>query len=199
MNGIVCFNTATTKTVLIIIVLLVHRKLHDNGLNEEQVESFLETVDLHSFRHGLKAEEFVNLIHNVSVLSDNLGIPIDKLSEYINQQNEKVKEVKEELVDAEMREMDAKIDCHLTMDKLCECETNRPTTDIMKTTQRQLEELKMERDYLDDEISRKDREIHRLEYERLVPVDQLVVINKNLNTRSKRILRYTKRNMLSSK
>jgi prefoldin subunit 5 len=38
----------------------------------------------------------------------------------------------------------------------------------MKTTQRQLEEIKMERDYLDDEISSKDREIHRLEYERLV-------------------------------
>jgi hypothetical protein len=72
---------------------------------------------------------------------------------------------------------------------------------MKKTTQRQLEEIKMERDYLDDEISTKDRKIHRLEYERLVPVDQLVLINKKLDipTRSKRILRYTKRNMLSSK
>jgi hypothetical protein len=57
------------------------------------------------------------------ILSDNLRISIDKLSEYINQQNEKVKEVKEELVDAETREMDAKIDYSLTMNKLCECET----------------------------------------------------------------------------
>src|SRR5438067_4759046 len=92
------------------------------------------------------------------------SIPLDKLTDYINQQNEKVKEAKEELVDAEMREMHANIDYYLALDKLCECETNRPTADIMKTTQRQLEEVKMEKDYLDDEITSKDREIHRLEY-----------------------------------
>jgi len=34
----------------------LQRKLEQEGLNEEQIESFVENIDIHCFKHGLKPE-----------------------------------------------------------------------------------------------------------------------------------------------
>jgi hypothetical protein len=39
--------------------------------------------DIHCFKHGLAAEEFINIINNVSALSKNLGMPVQQLHRYI--------------------------------------------------------------------------------------------------------------------
>jgi hypothetical protein len=46
----------------------------------------------------------------------------------------------------------------------------------------ELENVKSQRDYLEDELANKERQIYILEYERSVPVDQLVLLNKKLDT-----------------
>ena len=43
----------------------LQRKLEQNGLNEEQIESFMENVDVQCFQHDLKPEEFINTINKV--------------------------------------------------------------------------------------------------------------------------------------
>ena len=35
----------------------LQRKLEQQGLNEEQIESFVENIDIHCFKHGLKPEQ----------------------------------------------------------------------------------------------------------------------------------------------
>src|SRR5437016_427602 len=44
----------------------VHRKLQDEGLSEGQVESFIEDMDVDCFKRGLKPEDFINTIQDVS-------------------------------------------------------------------------------------------------------------------------------------
>ena len=54
----------------------LQRKLEQNGLNEEQIESVIENMDVHCFKRDLKPEEFINTINKVRIISDNLGIPV---------------------------------------------------------------------------------------------------------------------------
>ena len=178
----------------------VHRKLQDEGLSEGQVESFIEDMDVHCFKRGLKPEDFINTIQNVSSVSHSLGIPVDKVAEYIKSQEEKVKEVKEELADAEMRETGVTIDYNISIDTLAEYESNGPLAEKLTTIQMDLENVKSQRDYLEDELANKERQIYILEYQRSVPVDQLVLINKKLDTPlDRKEFSDIQRNVLSSK
>ena len=43
----------------------LQRKLEQKGLSEEQIESFMENVDVHCFRCGLKPEEFINTVNKI--------------------------------------------------------------------------------------------------------------------------------------
>src|ERR687889_1015857 len=62
------------------------KKLDDMDLNEDQIESFIENINVHCFKRGLKAEEFVNTINKIVSLSQNLGMPVGQLPHYIIQE-----------------------------------------------------------------------------------------------------------------
>ena len=52
----------------------IRKILEDNGLNEEQIESFIEKIEVHCFKRSLKVDEFINLISSISDISDNLDV-----------------------------------------------------------------------------------------------------------------------------
>jgi hypothetical protein len=52
-------------------------------LNEDHIESFIENINIHCFKRGLKAEDFVNIIDKTVALSQNLGMPVDQMANYI--------------------------------------------------------------------------------------------------------------------
>jgi hypothetical protein len=68
----------------------LRKRLEERGLNEKQVDSLIETIDVHCFRRGVTVEEFVNTIQNISSLSDDLGIPLDQLPQYVATQKEEL-------------------------------------------------------------------------------------------------------------
>ena len=55
------------------------KKLDDMDLSEDQIESLIETCNIHCFKRSLKAEEFVNAINKIVSLSHNLGMPVEQL------------------------------------------------------------------------------------------------------------------------
>ena len=124
----------------------LRRKLEEKGLNEEQIESFIEDVDVHCFRSGLKPEEFVNTISKVSVLSDSLAISVDGLSEYMIQEQEKLKEIRQEIIDLQRAKMQALQDHNVTINTLLDYERNKPVADNLVATKNELEKVKKERD-----------------------------------------------------
>jgi DNA-binding transcriptional MerR regulator len=124
----------------------LQRKLDEKGLSEEQIESFMENVDVHCFRSGLTPEEFVNTINKISVLSDNLGIPIDEISQYISQEEERLKEIRQEITYQESTIIKMLQDHNVTINTLREYERNKPLADNLTATKRELEKVKKERD-----------------------------------------------------
>jgi hypothetical protein len=46
----------------------IKNKLVEMGLNEDQVESFIENIIIYCFKHGLTAEKFLNIVNKVCVL-----------------------------------------------------------------------------------------------------------------------------------
>ena len=51
----------------------------------------------------MKAEEFINIINKVSVLSEKLGMPLDKLPNYLIQKELEVEKMNGEIEDVKMK------------------------------------------------------------------------------------------------
>jgi hypothetical protein len=62
--------------------------LNEIGLKEENLEDFAIHLEIHCFKRGLAPDAFVNLVANVSSLSEKLGVPVEDLPERINKSKE---------------------------------------------------------------------------------------------------------------
>ncbi|MGC2384867.1 MAG: hypothetical protein WA631_17340, partial [Nitrososphaeraceae archaeon] len=67
------------------------------------------------------------------------------------------------------------------MNILSEYQKNRPVAEKLAVTQRELEEITRQRDALENEITTKGWELHKLKYEQEVPTDQVDIVNRELN------------------
>jgi hypothetical protein len=74
-------------------------------LKVDQIESFIENINIHCFKHGLAAEEFINIINNVSALSKNLGMPVQQLHRYILQKKLELEKVESKTKDAKLKQI----------------------------------------------------------------------------------------------
>jgi hypothetical protein len=55
------------------------RFLDEIGLKEEKLEDFSRHLDIHCFKRGLSPDTFMNLVANISSLSDEFGVPVEEL------------------------------------------------------------------------------------------------------------------------
>ena len=78
----------------------LQKRLDETGLNEDQIESLIENINIHCFKHGFTNEEFLNIVNNVCALLDNLEMPLDQLPNHIMQQQLELQKVEEETEDA---------------------------------------------------------------------------------------------------
>ena len=135
----------------------LQKRLEQMDLNEDQIESLIETINIHCFKRGLSAEEFANIINKVVALSQILGIPVDQLPHYIRQGKLEMQKVKRKIEDAKVKELQVLQHYNVTMDDLEEYRRNKPLVDRIR-------QLEQEIDDMAREIKRKDFEIITLEY-----------------------------------
>jgi hypothetical protein len=100
-----CSGCIFSKQGILITSYLLQRKLEQKGLNQEQIESFVENMDIHCFKSDLKAEEFISIINKICIISDNLGIPVDDMPEYMSQEEERLKEIRQDITDLQMAKL----------------------------------------------------------------------------------------------
>ena len=159
----------------------LQRKLEQKGLNEEQVESFVENIDIHCFKHGLKPEQFIDILNKVCTISDNLGIPVHEMPEYTRQEEERLKEIKQDINDLQLAKIKVLQDHNVTINTLREYDGNKPLVDNLVATQKELEQVIKERDSY-----KKDLEHERFwkrkeeQYRWLIPVAELDKANEEL-------------------
>ena len=106
------------------------KKMDNMGLNEDQIDSLIENINTHCYKRGLTAEEFVNTVNKVSALSENIGMPVDQLPNYITQQ-ELVK-LREETEDAKLKQLQVLRSYNVTMDDLEEYKRDKILIDHNK-------------------------------------------------------------------
>ena len=107
-------------------------KIDEMDLSEDLVESFIENINIHSFKRGMKAEEFINIINNVSVLSEKQGMPLDQLPNYLIQKELEVEKMNGEIKDVKMKKHLVLQNYGITMNDLDEYKSNKPLIDYIK-------------------------------------------------------------------
>ena len=155
--------------------------LEENGLHEEQIEMFIEKIEVHCFKRGLNVDEFTNLVNKLSDISDNLDVAINSLPEYISQKKKILDEIIQKVVDLETEKENLLEENKLTMDILLDYKKNRPVAEKLVVTQRELEKITRERDNLERETTTRAWKLHKLEQERVIPIDQLAIVNEKLD------------------
>ena len=120
-------------------------------------------------------EEFVNIVDKVCALSDNLGMPLDELPNYIIQQQLELQKVEKETEEAKTKLHQVLQHYDVTMDELQEFRRDKPLIDHIKKLEKKLEEVG-EKNYLAEELASKESEIEILkskpsssEYESISP------------------------------
>ncbi|HEY7227442.1 MAG TPA: hypothetical protein VH481_04890 [Nitrososphaeraceae archaeon] len=157
------------------------RILEDNGLNEEQIESFIEKIEIHCFKRSLDVNEFINLIFKISIISNNLDVSIDNLPEYVLQKKEELYGIIEKVSDLESEKDDLLKEKEVTMDILSDYEKKRPVAEKLAETERELGVITKERDSSENEITAKSHELHKMKYEQMIPTEQVDIVNKRLD------------------
>ena len=122
-------------------------KIDEMDLSEDLVESFIENINIHCFKRGMKAEEFINIINKVSVLSEKLGMPLYQLPNYLIQKELEVEKMNGEIKDVKMKKHLVLQNYGITMNDLDEYKSNKPLIDYIKQLKSQAETIKRERDY----------------------------------------------------
>jgi hypothetical protein len=152
------------------------KKMDEMGINEDQIETLIENVNIHCFKRGLSAEEFVNTINKVSALSDRLEMPLDQLPNYITQQELELVKLRDETEGAKTKQRQVLQHYNVTMNELQEFRRDKPLIDHIKKLEKKLEEEVGEKNYLAEELASKESEIEILkskpsssEYESISP------------------------------
>jgi hypothetical protein len=141
------------------------KKMDEMGINEDQIETLIENVNIHCFKRGLSAEKFVNTINKVSALSDRLEMPLDQLPNYITQQELELVKLRDETEGAKTKQRQVLQHYNVTMDELQEFRRDKPLIDHIKKLEKKLEEEVGEKNYLAEELASKESEIENLESE----------------------------------
>jgi hypothetical protein len=80
--------------------------MDEMGLSEDHIESLIENSNIHYFRRGLTAQEFVNSASKAVTLSENLGMPVNELPNYIAQKELELDKLKGETVEAKIKQLE---------------------------------------------------------------------------------------------
>lgn len=110
------------------------RFLDEMGLKEEKIEDFARQLDIYCFKRGLTPDKFMDLVANISSLSDKLGIPMEELPDRIN----KSKELPDN-IDLIRKQKEVMANYDITMADLEEFRRNRPLVETLKSKDMELE------------------------------------------------------------
>ncbi|HJT48046.1 MAG TPA: hypothetical protein VJ729_07660 [Nitrososphaeraceae archaeon] len=153
----------------------IHRVLHNLGLNdEEKVESFLENLNTHCFKSGLKDAEFIDNINRISCLLCNLKINLSQLPSYLQH---KIKEIN----DIELKEKIVLKKYGATMKDLEQYGKDKPLIDKTHALENQLNNVTKERNSLQQRISKMETDNFLLNTAYGVPEYELDLANRKLD------------------
>ena len=158
-------------------------KLDEMGLNEDQVETLIENINIYCFKRGLTGEEFLNIVNNVCALLDNLEMPLDELPNHIMQQELELEQVRGETDDIKLKEDQVLQHYNVTMNVLERYIRNEPLVETINSQQNKLEKAERHIDNLKKELCNEQFKNFTFEYSRYISEYELNETNKILDRR----------------
>lgn len=148
------------------------RFLDEIGL-KENLEEFARHLDVHCFKRGLTPDTFMNLVANMSSLSDEFGVPVEELPGRINRSKELLDGINLQIQN-QMIKLDRVAEYYnITMTDLEEYNRNRPLVETLKAKDMELEKERERRIH-------SERELVTLEHEWCGSQHEIELVNEEL-------------------
>jgi hypothetical protein len=155
--------------------------LTEVGLKEEEkIESLISVAEIHCFRRGLDLQEFFDIVEDVASHSNELGIPVENLPGYIEQQKESLEKINSQIEDAETNLSSVLQNNNVTLRDLENYKNDKPVMDKLVETQEELGDVAKERDWLRGQLTEERNQRITQKYEWLVSEPELDEANKIL-------------------
>jgi hypothetical protein len=156
------------------------RKLDERSLTEEQLESFIQSVDNYCFKQGYTPEELISIINNIATCSDKFEIAPDKIIHYLIQRYLELKQIKNQLKDLKMLEGQELRKYNITIQALNEYRRSRPLIENLEGLKKKLKVAEKQMDYYAEELARNEIEKAGSEYQWCILEHELDLVNKKL-------------------
>ena len=116
----------------------LRQRLEERGLNEMQIDSLIETIDVHCFRRGIAVEQFVDTIQEISALLDSLEIPVPQLIAKEKEELEILKQVSRD-TKSKTRKLLQSVD--VTLDILVEYDRDKGKLQNYETMEKKVNDI----------------------------------------------------------
>ena len=116
--------------------------LDEIGLKGEKLEDFARHLDIHCFKRGLTPDTFMNLVANISSLSDSLRVPVEELPQSINSSKELLDDFNLGIKDRVLMLKRVNENYNVKITDLEEYRRNRPLIETLKANNLELEKAK---------------------------------------------------------
>ena len=136
---------------------------------EEEIEQFVENIDIHCFKKGVAIQEFIRTINEVSELSKKFGVPLGKLPEHLIELRAELSQLNAKIQAMKIQEREALKRFNLTLEIINEYQREKPVVDRLKSTQIERDSIKKDLDMMAKELQmeiakvKKQRDYFKLE------------------------------------
>jgi CENP-B N-terminal DNA-binding domain len=125
---------------------------HRDQAADEKIESLIVNLEVFCFKQNLPIKEFVNLVHNISLTAEKLGVPLEKFPGYTKQLENDLHVLRKQIEQKEMERQNAYHNYGVTINSLEEFNKNRQLFETCREHKLELDKIKQERDSSKKEI-----------------------------------------------
>jgi len=126
---------------LLLSSVRLRQRLEEMGLNEMQIDSLVETIDVHCFRRGIAVEQFVDTIQEISALLDSLEIPVNELPKFIAKEKEELETLKQVVMDTKSKTRKLLQSVDITLDILVEYDIDKGKLQNYETMEKKVNDI----------------------------------------------------------
>ena len=132
--------------------------LDEIGLKGEKLEDFARHLDIHCFKRDLTPDTFMNLVANISFLSDSLRVPVEELPQSINSSKELLDDFNLAIEDRVLMLKRVNENYNVKITDLEEYRRNRPLIETLNANNLELEKAKKRIFDLEAELFKRQQE-----------------------------------------
>ena len=147
-------------------------------LTEENVELFIEEINIYCFKNGKNKKEFLSKIDEVSNIANNIGISIYDIPLYINQKRKELAGIEENIAERQRQIIQQIEEYNITVDDLEEYRQSRPLVDKINRLESRLFDKEIEIESLKEDLLDYKAKILTLKSSKSVLESEFIDANK---------------------